>query len=410
MTAVTALIFHAPPSPGTGPRTAVLGEARSTLAELHRRRFLAAHAAAAELISEPPDDEPFGRRLGRALDRLPAARRGAGVVVVSSGALPLATAADYASFVAAASGSGRVALANNRFSCDAIAIPAVLNLPRPIDLVADNALPRWLTERAGYDIDDLRGRWRLQVDLDSPLDLILAARDRTLPASLRALAATELERPERKPLRRALADVERVLGDRSAELVVVGRTSATTLRWLETHARCRVRAIVEERGLRSAESVGSGGNARPPRSVVGRLLDLEGADSLARALAELGDAAVVDTRVLLAHRLGAGEGRWPGPEDRFASDLLDAPAIADPWLRAVTDSAASGGLPILLGGHSLVGPGLRLLATPGRRAPRLNTTWRPTRNDVPPRPRTASPARSPSSWSEFATRSGAPAP
>ena len=69
MTAVTALIFHAPPAPGSGPRAALLGEARSALAELHRRRFLAAHATAAEIISEPPDAQPFGRRLARALDR-----------------------------------------------------------------------------------------------------------------------------------------------------------------------------------------------------------------------------------------------------------------------------------------------------------------------------------------------------
>ena len=259
-----------------------------------------------------------------------------------------------------------MAVANNRFSGDAVAIPVASNLPRPIDLVADNALPRWLNERAGYAIDDLRDRWRLQVDLDSPLDLVLAARDRTLPAPLRGLAASELARPEREPLREALAGVGRVLLDRRAELVVAGRTSATTLRWLEAHARCRVRAIVEERGLRSAESVGSSANPRPPRSLLGRLLDLEGPGTLARSLAELGDAAVVDTRVLLAHRLGADESRWPSAEDRFASDLLEPSAIADPWLRALTDAAASGGLPILLGGHSLVGPGLRLVATPDR--------------------------------------------
>jgi hypothetical protein len=158
-------------------------------------------------------------------------------------------------------------------------------------------------------------------------------------------------------LRTALDGVARVMGDRSGELVVVGRTSATTLRWLEMHARCRVRAFVEERGLRAA----GGPNRRPPRSLLGRVLDLDGPEALARQLAELGDAAIVDTRVLLAHRLGPDEGRWPAPEDRFASDLLEPAAIADPWLRALTRSAATGGLPILLGGHSLVGPAVHLL-------------------------------------------------
>jgi hypothetical protein len=64
--------------------------------------------------------------------------------------------------------------------------------------------------------------------------------------------------------------------------------------------------------------------------------------------------------VVLAHRLGADERRWPSAADRFASDLLLHEPIADPWLRELTASAAAAPIPILLGGHTLVGPGLRL--------------------------------------------------
>ncbi len=77
-------------------------------------------------------------------------------------------------------------------------------------------------------------------------------------------------------------------------------------------------------------------------------------------LATLADAALVDSRVLLAHRLGADERAWPRPEDRFASDLLLHEAIADPWLRDLTRAAAEAPIPVLLGGHTLVGPGARL--------------------------------------------------
>ena len=66
-------------------------------------------------------------------------------------------------------------------------------------------------------------------------------------------------------------------------------------------------------------------------------------------------------RVLLAHRLGADESSWPPAEDRFASDLLLADRIADPWLRELTVSAVAARIPILLGGHTLVGPGVRLV-------------------------------------------------
>jgi hypothetical protein len=47
-------------------------------------------------------------------------------------------------------------------------------------------------------------------------------------------------------------------------------------------------------------------------------------------------------------------------EDRFASDLLLPDRIADPWLRSLTAAAVGAPVPILFGGHTLVGPGLRL--------------------------------------------------
>jgi hypothetical protein len=84
----------------------------------------------------------------------------------------------------------------------------------------------------------------------------------------------------------------------------------------------------------------------------------------------LGDAAIVDTRVLLAHHLGADEAAWPAADDRFASDLLLPERIGDRWLRELTASAIAAPIPILLGGHTLVGPGVRLVVEgPPRAAP-----------------------------------------
>ena len=94
--------------------------------------------------------------------------------------------------------------------------------------------------------------------------------------------------------------------------------------------------------------------------MLGALLERDGPGSLGEHLARLGEAAIVDTRVLLAHRFGADEAGWPAAEDRFASDLLQADRIADPWLRDLTAAAVAAPIPVLLGGHTLVGPGLRL--------------------------------------------------
>jgi hypothetical protein len=103
---------------------------------------------------------------------------------------------------------------------------------------------------------------------------------------------------------------------------------------------------------------------RPPRSMLGLLLDDRGPKAIGGLLAELADAAIVDTRVLLAHRLGAEEAAWPTIGDRLASDLLRPDEIDDPWLRELTASAERASIPILLGGHTLVGPGLPLIAAP----------------------------------------------
>jgi hypothetical protein len=60
---------------------------------------------------------------------------------------------------------------------------------------------------------------------------------------------------------------------------------------------------------------------------------------------------------------------WPAAEDRFASDLLLPEGIRDPWLRKLTRSAREAPIPVLLGGHSLVGPGVRLAIRNARTAP-----------------------------------------
>jgi len=112
----------------------------------------------------------------------------------------------------------------------------------------------------------------------------------------------------------------------------------------------------------------AGATPRRPRSILGELLDRDGPEALALAVSRLADAAVIDTRVLMAHRFGPAESAWPSAEDRFASDLLLDSTIADPWLRALTSSAATATAdhPILLGGHTLVNGGLRLLAQRAR--------------------------------------------
>ena len=345
---VTAFILHPEPGPAAGALGSAVAAARADLAERHRAGFLAAGAAVARVVSGPPDDTPFGRRLRD----LAADAGDGGLVVLGSGAIALATAADRRALVAAAARETPGALANDRFSADVVAISCAATALRDLpDLDSDNALPRWLAETAGVPVADLRRRWRLGVDIDGPLDLVL----------LGGRWAGALAQDDRARVGARLDAVRVVASDPRRELLVAGRTSSTTLRWLERTTASRTRALVEERGLRTTVT-----GQRPPASVLGMLLDRDGPSAIGVSLARLADAAVLDTRVLLAHRLGADERRWPAAEDRFAADLLLHERIADPWLRELTAAAADAPIPILLGGHTLVGPGLRLALAPRR--------------------------------------------
>lgn len=166
-----------------------------------------------------------------------------------------------------------------------------------------------------------------------------------------------------------LDDLRALVRDPLRELLVFGRSGSRTLAWLERNVRCRVRFLAEERGLRASSPLAIGGAParveRKPTSTLSLLLERRGPAALSAIVAELAGAAIIDTRVLLAARLGSDESGWPAPADRFASDLHNHAAVGDAWLKKLTRSAAESDRPILLGSHSLVGPGVQILLRAG---------------------------------------------
>ena len=131
-------IFHGPPA-SPGPLAAHLATARLDLAAHHARGFRTAGAADVRIIADA-DERPFGARLREIAGALPPED---GIVALGSGALPLADARDRRAFVAAASDPLGPALANNRYSGDAVAIPDARRVLALLpDLPGDNALPR----------------------------------------------------------------------------------------------------------------------------------------------------------------------------------------------------------------------------------------------------------------------------
>jgi hypothetical protein len=370
VTGVVLVRFQALPPEADASLSAVLARARAAVDASHDRVFASAGIERLLVVSA------HAGSWGEALATVVREERLRRIVVLGSGSVPRLRAADARRFVAIARQPGRRAGTNNRFSSDVCAISDARSLVDLPALPGDNALPRWLEEAAGFGVTELPGRGRLAFDIDSPLDVaVLVGGARRPPAGLRALVRFhDLLVPR-------LAELREVARDPRRELLVFGRTGSRTLRWLEANVPCRVRFLSEERGLRASTPLALGPGqpmeafslpprnardvrvrpGRPPRATLGRLLEHDGPSALASLLGELGDAAIIDTRVLLADRLGADESAWPRAEDRFASDLLRPDLVRDPWLRALTESAVSSRIPVLLGAHTLVGPGARMI-------------------------------------------------
>jgi hypothetical protein len=185
-----------------------------------------------------------------------------------------------------------------------------------------------------------------QFDVDTPTDVMLLGYGKQLgDYTRRFLNEVKLST---QPIERVLPH----LTQHDKELLVYGRVSGEVWLNFERNIACRTRLISEERGL-----VASGREARgEARSVLGFVFDAYGVERGFELLAQLGTAALIDTRVLLAHRqlkLSA--------HDRFNADLMRPDLIHHEWLRAFTQAALQAAIPIILGGHSLICGGLYLL-------------------------------------------------
>jgi hypothetical protein len=277
-----------------------------------------------------------------------------------AGALPLLADRALDDLLSAVPGE---VVANNRFSADAFVVAG--DLDRAFAALAtcgtDNAAPRALAD-AGFAWRDLGSEPWARFDVDTTLDLaLLRLATRLVGLRPQHPAVGGFLEMARLPGDRRLAvphldAVGAVMRDRAAELVVAGRVPASTWAELETQTACRVRAFVEERGMRSAPA------GFAPRSILATHLARTSPAELVAALAELGDAVVLDTRVVMAAVARSAESAaWPPDEERFASDFGDASRVATRWLRELTEAATASAVPFLLGGHGLVSDGLRLV-------------------------------------------------
>ncbi|MEO8511395.1 MAG: hypothetical protein ABI534_09145 [Chloroflexota bacterium] len=372
------LVFVVDPSGGAaasvpGSYAAVAATGQALLAGELSQRFGALGAAVIPLRPEAGGAAPFhwGRWFVRAAraaldDGSGADGAGGGAVdaIGYAGAGAMALLRDESLDALLSPVAGEV-VANNRFSADAFVVAfgeggAAEVLAALDGCPTDNAAPRAL-ETAGFAVRDISAAPFSRFDVDTPLDLALLRLATRLDGSraldgrvagLLEMAALPGGRSLEVPL---LAELGAVIRDRDAELVIAGRIPAATWQYLESETACRIRAFVEERGMRSAR-------AARPRSLLARWVEEHGPAGLIAELATLGDGVVLDSRVLMAALSGSSDAAaWPDEEERFASDFGDAGRITTSWLAELTAAAAAASVPILMGGHALVSDGLRLI-------------------------------------------------
>jgi hypothetical protein len=283
----------------------------------------------------------FGRRLAGVIRR----HGVESAIYMGGGSVPLFGAADFTDVASRLAGGG--AVTNNAFSSDLVAFPVnerTLSVIEGVD--RDNALARALKEDAGLDVQALDRTLGTQFDIDTPTDVcVLALIGAGRPRLQAYVSSLDLD------LSRYRA-VLPLFVDQTKQLLVAGRVGTHAWSYMERETACRVRLFAEERGM-EADGRASGGSAR---SLLGYHLEAVGLERFFETLAELGDGAFIDTRVVLAHkRIDASR------EDRFLSDLGHWQEIGDPFLRDFTRAALEAPIPVLLGGHSLMSGGLMAL-------------------------------------------------
>lgn len=296
-----------------------------------------------ELLIEPtPDAIDFDAQLRATVEGLASSA----VVYVGGGSAPLLNRHDLQRLVASVEAAGQVC-ANNYLSSDYIAFRPADALLRTGPIRNDNDLAWRLHHDAGLARVPAEQTPLDRLDIDTPTDLALLRLVPEVGPRLRAYLDVHA------PALPALAAVEAAMADPYRTLIIAGRLNTQIWAAIERDVSFLKRLFVEERSMKA-----NGRQERGEvRSLLAILLGEVGPTRFFAHLADLGDAAVIDTRPLFAHLAPA-----VSTADRFASDLLRPDPIADPLVREFTAAAREAPLPVVLGGHALVTGGLWLLA------------------------------------------------
>jgi len=265
---------------------------------------------------------------------------------IGGGSVPLLSADELRALGEKLSSSEDMVITNNPFSADVVAFTPGKAI-EAIELPAtDNPLAQLLVRQAGLSEVSLPRTAAYQFDVDTPTDLLILKLHPGIGGHTRAyLEGLALDTSR-------LESAISLFTDQDTQVLVAGRVGSNVWSQLESETACRVRVLAEERSMRVDERE----RRDEVRTILGFYLEQVGAEPFFETLAELGDAAFIDTRVLFTHF-----GLELSVADRFYSDLGQYPKIDNPFAREFTQKAVEAPIPVILGGHSLVSGGLLAL-------------------------------------------------
>jgi len=281
----------------------------------------------------------FGQNLQRIVQE-----SGADAVLCMGGAAaPFMSTAELGDMALTLRRDSSIVLTNNPQSSDIAAFApasAILHIEAPD---RDNSLANELRDQAGLKRVLLPHSLGVHFDLDTPTDaLIMSLSPHT----------GELSKAALQQLSWSAHSVEQAISRMSqthVELGLVGRVNPTVMTHINSHTFCRLRVYSEERGMKALGREEKGEVV----SLLGHFIDAVGPEQFFKYLASTCDVALIDTRVLFAHKkLVLTE------EQRFLSDLGLWHELEHPWLRSFTRAATEAAIPVVLGGHSLVTGGM----------------------------------------------------
>ncbi len=256
------------------------------------------------------------------------------------GSAPLLTDETLTEVIERLAARERLVIVNNRFASDWAGVGPAGILEDWIErLPQDNMLGWVLSAEAGLPYQDFPATAASRLDIDTPIDLLTLSIHPKTKAYLRRYL-------DNLPLnKKPLAQLIEVLATPASHLFIAGRLGPAPWQTLNKATQCWVRVFSEERGMVSSGRQGRG----EVFSLFGDYLTAIGPEAFFETLSRQVQAALIDSRVLMAHHQ-----LWPDEADRFASDLGLVEQIRDPWLREFTLAANAVSIPVLLGGHSLL--------------------------------------------------------